>query len=195
MAVSNGALAYAIMIFVMTATPLAVLGCGLSVGAAASVIQWHLLCMFAPGFFTGRLIARHGLTSILLLGAALFVAGVSIAWSGTSLLHFGGALALNGLAWNFMFVGASTLLAQGFAEASAADRARAQAADEFVTFAAVATGSLLAGAVFDSQGWNAVNALILPWTALAALSTLCFWRIGRRPAKRFAAYRSARSFP
>ncbi|MCW8196937.1 MFS transporter [Verminephrobacter aporrectodeae subsp. tuberculatae] len=178
-AVSNSALGYAIMIFVMTATPLAVVACGLSVGEAASVIQWHLLSMFAPGFFTGRLIARWGVTCVLLSGAALFVAGVMLALSGTSLAHFGGALALNGLAWNFMFVGGSTLLTQGLANAGAADRARAQAANEFITFAVVATGSLLAGATFNSQGWNTVNGLVLPFVALAALSTLWLWRTSK----------------
>jgi MFS family permease len=178
-AVSNSALGYAIMIFVMTATPLAVVDCGLSVGVAASVIQWHLLSMFAPGFFTGRLIARWGVTPVLLLGSALFALGSMVALTGVSLFHFGCALALNGLAWNFMFVGGTTLLTQGFADASAADRARAQAANEFITFAVVAVGSLLAGVVFNSKGWSTVNWLVLPFVVLAVCSTLWLWSAKR----------------
>lgn len=179
-AVSNSALGYAIMIFVMTATPLAVLGCGLSVGAAASVIQWHLLSMFAPGLFTGRLIARWGVAPALLLGAGLFAAGSAVALSGLSLGHFAVALILNGLAWNLMFVGGTTLLAEGFADAPAADRARAQAANEFITFAAVAICSLFAGVLFDSGGWSRVNWVVLPFLGLAAGSTLWLQSIKRR---------------
>lgn len=171
-AVSNSAVAYAVMMLVMTATPLAVVGCGLTVGDAATVIQWHLFAMFAPGFFSGKLVARWGVRRVLLLGAALFTLATLPALLGLTRLHFGVALALNGLAWNLMFVGGTSLLTQGFAADAAVDRARAQAAGEFITFAAVACGSLAAGALYSNQGWVVVNLLVLPLLALAVGATL-----------------------
>lgn len=182
-AVANSAVAYAVMMFVMTATPLAVLGCGLSVGAAATVIQWHLFAMFAPGFFSGKLVARWGVQRVLLLGAALFGLAALPALLGLTQLHFGIALALNGLAWNLMFVGGTSLLAQGFAADSAVDRARAQAAGEFITFAAVAGASLAAGALYASQGWAAVNLLVLPLLALAVGATLWQRQVQQRAGR------------
>ncbi|MEJ6006159.1 MFS transporter [Paucibacter sp. AS339] len=172
-AAGHSALAAGLMMFVMTSTPLAVLGCGLAVEQAASVIQWHLLAMFAPGFFSGRLIARWGVLRVLWLGAALFGAGSLLALSGLSLPHFGLALVLNGAAWHCMFVGASTLLTQGFAADSPADRARAQAANEFITASVAASGSLLAGWVFDRYGWATVQAAI--WPGLLTAATLAAW--------------------
>ena len=174
-AVTNSTLGYATMIFVMTATPLAVLGCGLTVGNAASVIQWHLLAMFAPGFFTGRLIERWGVFTIQLAGGALYVLGGVVALTGTSLTTFVCALALYGVAWNFSFVGGTNLLMQVLVHASPADRARAQAANEFLTFAAVAIGSLLAGATFDASGWGTVNWLVFPLSA--AMVSVTLWSL------------------
>ncbi len=169
-AAGHSALAAGLMMLVMTATPLAVLGCGLGVDQAASVIQWHLLAMFAPGFVSGRLIARWGPLRLLWLGAALFGAGSLAALSGLSLPNFGLALMLNGAAWHAMFVGASTLLTQGFAEASPADRARAQAANEFITATVAASGALLAGWVFERYGWDTVQ--IALWPALLGAAAL-----------------------
>jgi MFS family permease len=171
-AASNSALAAGMMMFVMTSSPLAVVGCGLPVSVAAAVIQWHLLAMYMPGFFSGRLIARFGVTPILALGAVLFGFGSAVALAGESPFLFGLALMLNGLAWNFMFVGASTLLTQSFADDSPADRARAQAANEFITAAVAASGSLLAGMVFNAWGWSAIQIGTLPLLALAASATL-----------------------
>ncbi|MCV2358579.1 MFS transporter [Paucibacter sp. TC2R-5] len=171
-AATNSALAAGMMMFVMTSSPLAVVGCGLPVSVAASVIQWHLLAMYVPGFFSGRLIARFGVAPILGLGAALFGLGSAAALAGETPLLFGLALMLNGLAWNFMFVGGSTLLTQGFADDSPADRARAQAANEFITAAVAAGGSLLAGVVFNAWGWSAIQVGILPLLALAGGATL-----------------------
>lgn len=169
----NSGLAAGMMMFVMTSSPLAVVGCGMPVTTAAAVIQWHLLAMYLPGFFSGRLIARWGVTPILGLGAGLFALGSAVALGGLSPWHFGLALMLNGLAWNFMFVGASTLLTAGFADASPADRARAQAANEFITAAVAASGALLAGVVFNAWGWSAIQWGLLPLLALVVGVT---WR-------------------
>ncbi|MCV2351565.1 MFS transporter [Paucibacter sp. Y2R2-4] len=176
-AAGHSALAAGLMMFVMTSTPLAVLGCGLGVEQAASVIQWHLLAMFAPGFFSGRLIARWGVLRVLWLGAALFGAGSLLALSGLSLPHFGLALMLNGAAWHCMFVGASTLLTQGLAADSPADRARAQAANEFITASVAASCALLAGWVFERYGWATVQAAI--WPGLLTAAALAAWFSGR----------------
>ncbi|MFY7866271.1 MFS transporter [Roseateles sp.] len=176
-AAGHSALAAGLMMFVMTSAPLAVLGCGLGVDQAASVIQWHLLAMFAPGFFSGRLIARWGVLRVLWLGAALFGAGSLLALSGLSLPHFGLALMLNGAAWHCMFVGASTLLTQGLAADSPADRARAQAANEFITASVAASCALLAGWVFERYGWATVQAAI--WPGLLTAAALAAWFSGR----------------
>jgi MFS family permease len=172
-AVTNSALAAGMMMFVMTSSPLAVVSCGLPVAVAASVIQWHLLAMYVPGFFSGRLIARVGVAPVMGLGAVLFGLGSAVGLVGLTPWHFGLALMLNGTAWNFMFVGASTLLTQGFTAESPADRARVQAANEFITAGVAATGALLAGVVFNAWGWSAIQWGLLPLLLLVAGST---WR-------------------
>ncbi|MCV2370786.1 MFS transporter, partial [Paucibacter oligotrophus] len=181
-AATNSALAAGMMMFVMTSSPLAVVGCGLSVGVAASVIQWHLLAMYVPGFFSGRLIARWGVGPVLGLGAGLFGLGCAVALAGAAPFNFGLALMLNGAAWNFMFVGGSTLLTQSFAADSPADRARAQAANEFITAAVAAIGSLLAGVVYNAWGWSAIQLGVLPLLGLAAAATLYWATLQRRLA-------------
>ena len=180
-AASNSALAAGMMMFVMTSSPLAVVGCGLSVGVAATVIQWHLLAMYVPGFFSGRLIARFGVLPILTLGAVLFGLGSAVALAGATPVFFGLALMLNGLAWNFMFVGASTLLTQSFAADSPADRARAQAANEFITAAVAASGSLLAGVVYNAWGWSAIQIGVWPLLTMAAGATFYWTRLSVGP--------------
>ncbi|MBT9493650.1 MAG: MFS transporter [Paucibacter sp.] len=181
LAATHSALAAGMMMLVMTASPLAVVGCGLPVTVAASVIQWHLLAMYVPGFFSGRLIARWGAKPVSGLGAGLFAVGSTVALGGSTPLYFGLALVLNGMAWNFMFVGASTLLAQSFAADSPADRARAQAANEFITAAVAASGALLAGVVFNAWGWSAIQWGLLPLLILVAAAA---WRWGaRRPGQ------------
>ncbi|MCV2352699.1 MFS transporter [Paucibacter sp. B2R-40] len=192
-AAANSALAAGMMMFVMTSSPLAVVGCGLPVTVAASVIQWHLLAMYVPGFFSGRLIARFGVTPILGLGAALFGLGSAVALAGVTPLHFGLALMLNGLAWNFMFVGGSTLLTQSFADDIPADRARVQAANEFITAAVAAGGSLLAGVVFNGWGWPAVQWGVLPLQCLAAAATLSWAAAQRRLVNQTAVQQVAKA--
>jgi len=165
---------YTVMIFVMTASPLAVVGCGLPLGDAAFVIQWHLVSMFAPGFFSGKMVARWGSARVMLFGALLFAAGCGTALAGTSLPFFGIALALNGLAWNLMYVSATHALTQALELQSPQDRALGQSMGEFFTFTLVALGSLLAGTVFNRYGWTQVNVVVAP--LLLASVVLTLWR-------------------
>jgi MFS family permease len=161
---------YTVMILVMTATPLAMQHEGFGLPDAATVMQWHVLGMFAPSFVTGHLIARFGLPNILLTGVAVLVGSVAAAVSGQSIAHFWVALALLGIGWNFLFVGGSALLATTHAPA---ERGKVQGINELVIFAAVAVGSLLAGALVHTVGWATLNLLMLPLLLATAIST---WR-------------------
>ncbi|HEY9163187.1 MAG TPA: MFS transporter, partial [Magnetovibrio sp.] len=153
-AVLNSATSYGLMVLVMTATPLAMTACAFPIADTGSVIQWHVLAMFVPSFFTGTLIHRFGVLTILYSGMALFVASAGFATSGIELLNFTGALILLGVAWNFLFVGGTTLLTQAYRPN---EKAKTQGVNEFIVFAAAATGSFSSGGLFNVSGWDAVN--------------------------------------
>ena len=153
------ALGYGVMSLVMTATPLAMQRHAHDMGDTSFVIQWHVLAMFAPSFFTGRLIAAWGIRRILLSGALLGIGCVLINLSGTSLWHFWLALVLLGLSWNFLFIGGTTLLTRVYRPS---EKARVQASNDFVVFTTVALGSLSAGALQHRFGWQTVNLGVLP---------------------------------
>jgi MFS family permease len=162
--------AYAIMILVMTATPLAMRAAGFGLGEVAIVMQWHVLGMFAPSFVTGSLIDRFGLPRVLLAGAGALVGSISAAVAGQSMAHFWVALVLLGVGWNFLFVGGSALLATTHAPA---ERGKVQGVNELVIFTAVAIASLLAGVLLHAVGWAALNLTLLPFVLLTAAAT---WR-------------------
>ncbi|WP_206952967.1 MFS transporter [Trinickia acidisoli] len=170
-ALANNALGYMVMMFVMTATPIAAVECGHTIGDGARIIQWHLVGMFAPSFFAARLIARYGVLRVIGAGIALSAACGAIALSATSLPHFYAALACLGVGWNFMFVGGTTLLAQSYRPS---ERAKTQATSEFTTFACTALASLSAGQLLAHFGWSAVNVAIFPALGLAACTTLVY---------------------
>jgi len=176
-ALANSALGYAVMIFVMTATPLAALACALSVDQAASIIQWHLVGMFAPSFLAGPLIGRIGVTRVLLLGSGLIAMGAGIALSGIALEHFWLSLFLNGVGWNFLYVGGTTLMT---AVPRPAERARVQGIAEFITFGVTAAGSLAAGIAWQALGWQAVNLIALGLLAPTVAATLWHGAAARR---------------
>ncbi|MGG5808175.1 MFS transporter [Falsiroseomonas sp. CW058] len=173
----TGAIAYGTMNLVMTSTPLEMMACGFAVTASATVIQAHAVSMFAPGFVTGRLIARFGVRNIIAAGAALNAACVAVALTGEAFWNFTLALVLLGVGWNFMFVGATTLLSEAHAPE---ERVRAQTANDFIVFGTVACTALGSGAVHAGFGWNALNLLLLPALLVAMALTL------RRPAARAA---------
>jgi predicted MFS family arabinose efflux permease len=168
-AMGGAAVAYAVMLLVMTATPVAMVGHGHGVGDAVQVIQWHVLGMFAPSFFTGALIARFGAPRIMAVGFALLAGHVGIALAGTELLHFLSGLVLLGVGWNFAFIGGTTLLTSAYREG---EQAKAQAINDFVIFGTVAAASLSSGWLYHQFGWQTLNLVALPFLAVALVATL-----------------------
>ena len=162
-AASAGLVSYGLMAFLMTAAPMAMVGCGHSVGEAALGIQWHVLAMFAPSFFTGKLIARFGKRSITALGLVMIgLAGV-MALLGLDIFHFWGSLILLGVGWNFGFIGATALLTESYRPA---ERAKVQAFNDFLVFGTVAIASFGSGQLLHSVGWNGINIGMLPLVAV-----------------------------
>ena len=165
----------AVMVLVMTATPLAMIGHGYTLGFASLVVSWHVLAMFVPSFFSGALIARFGLRRMLGAGTALMVVSALVAIAGTSAAHFAVALVVNGLAWNFLFVGGSALLV-GVADGP--ERAVAQGLNELATFGCGAFATLASGALYFTLGWRALN--VAGVAATLALGVLIV-ALGRGP--------------
>ena len=176
-AVANGVLGYATMVFVMSATPLAAVACGHSSDDAIGIIRMHLLGMFAPSFVTGSLIARFGVTRVLLAGAGMLLASALAALSGIALYNFWAALALLGVGWNFLYVGGTTLLTAAYRPE---ERAKTQAANEFLTFGVVAMASFASGGVMARIGWNAINYATFPLLLIAAATTVWYATVSRR---------------
>jgi MFS family permease len=165
----TGAIAYGTMNLVMTSTPLEMMACGFAVTASATVIQAHAVAMFAPGFVTGRLIARFGVRPVIAAGVALNALCVVAAILGQSFGHFTLALVCLGVGWNFMFTGATTLLSESHRPE---ERVRAQSANDFIVFGTVACTALASGAVHAGFGWNVLNLALLPALAFALVLTL-----------------------
>ena len=158
--------AFSVMIMVMTATPIAMIAHHHEFDDAAFVIQWHALGMFAPSFVTGWLIVRIGLLNVMLIGAALLAGCIAINLSGTGVVHFWAANILLGAGWNFLFIGASTLLIETYRPP---ERAKAQSFNDFTVFGVVAVASLGAGVLHELVGWSAVNlGGILPVAGIVA---------------------------
>jgi MFS family permease len=150
-AIIAGALGYAVMSFVMTATPLAILDCDYAFGDAAFIIQWHVVGMYAPGFFTGNLIKRFGALKVIQAGAILNFVCLAVGLAGQDLMgNFWVSLVLLGIGWNFMFVGATTFLTENYRPS---EQARVQAINEFCVFGTVAIASLSAGTIYAGSGW------------------------------------------
>ncbi|WP_225783160.1 MFS transporter [Xenophilus sp. Marseille-Q4582] len=158
-AATAGVVSYGLMSFLMTAAPMAMVGCGFTVGEAALGIQWHVLAMFAPSFFTGRLIARWGKATVTALGLALIGASGLMALAGLELQHFWGSLVLLGVGWNFGFIGATAMVTETY---SASERAKVQALNDFLIFGTVAVASFGSGHLLGVSGWDAINAFMLP---------------------------------
>jgi MFS family permease len=176
-AVLGAAVGSGVMVLVMTATPLSMVGHHHQVADAAFVIQWHVLGMFVPSFFTGWLVKRFGLTPMMLTGVALLVVHVGIAMSGVALLHFASGLILLGIGWNFLYVGGSTLLTETYRPS---ERPRIQALNDFLIVGVVATSSFSAGALTEQFGWRGLNLAAVPLLLTAAIAIAAAAAHGRR---------------
>lgn len=165
-AVFAAMVAYAVMNILMTATPLAMIGCGFNFTKAAGVIEWHVLGMFVPAFFTGSLIEKFGSRMMILAGGVLFVVSIAINIHGVSIWHFRAALVVLGVGWNFMFIAATGLFSQSY---QSQNKAKAQAFNEFVVFGCVTVTALLSGWLESTVGWQNLNVYVLPFVLAVIL--------------------------
>ena len=163
-AIVSGTIGYAVMVLIMTATPLAMMAANFEFSHSAHVIQWHVLGMFVPSFFTGKLIARYGERTIVLIGCALLLACQVVNQIGHSYMHFTTALIALGVGWNFTFIGATTLLTRTY---RSAEKAKVQGINDFLIFTFSALASLFAGYWQNTLGWSVLNALMMPATLIA----------------------------
>jgi MFS family permease len=154
-----GVIAYPVMNLVMTSAPLAMKMCGLSLSDSNFGIQWHIVAMYGPSFFTGSLIARFGAPRIVALGLALEAVGAIIGLSGITAVHFWATLIVLGVGWNFAFVGASALVLETHRPQ---ERNKVQAFNDFLVFGMMAVGSFSSGQLLASFGWSAVNMVVFP---------------------------------
>jgi len=179
----SAALGYAMMSYLMTATPLQIVNVAkLGTSANATIIQWHVVAMFAPSFFTGHLISRFGVKTILTVGIVLYLTAIACALGGGGFWWYFSALALIGLGWNFLYIGGSTLVAS---VASPEERGRVQGMADLVTTTLVAIASLAAGALHSQFGWE-VLALVAVGPIMVIAVTLAWYavRSAAVPARR-----------
>ena len=172
----SASMGYGVMNLLMAATPLAMQQCGLSFDDAALVLEWHVIGMFAPGFFTGHLIKRFGTLPVMAVGLALNLLCVAIALSGLELQQFVVSLFLLGVGWNFLFTGSTTLALSAYRPE---EKDRAQAAINFCVFAVMALSSLTSGALVITQGWTWLNIGSIPPLLLTAAGLLWLQLKGR----------------
>lgn len=175
LAVASGVVSYGLMTFVMTAAPIAMVGHGHSVNHAALGIQWHVLAMFGPSFFTGMLITRFGKERITAVGLLIIALSAIVALSGRDLTHFWISLILLGVGWNFGFIGATAMVAECH---TPEERGKAQGANDFLVFGTVACASFFAGSLLHSSGWETINWLIFPSVAIILVPLV--WQSGRK---------------
>jgi MFS family permease len=165
-AVVCGVASYSMMNLVMTSAPVAMLDCQHSVTDATLGLQWHVVGMYAPSFFTGVLIARFGTDRIALLGLAIIAAGAMVALSGVAIWNFWTALVLLGVGWNFAFVGATALVTQCHRPN---ERNKVQAVNDFLVFGSMALCSFSSGKLLASYGWSMVAEVVLPAVGVAGV--------------------------
>jgi MFS family permease len=157
------------MNFLMTSTPIAMGVCGHPYGDAAFVISSHVVAMFAPSFLTGGLIKRLGVIQVMLAGALLNIASIGIALAGVAVANFWWSLVLLGVGWNFLYIGATTLLTETYRPE---ERAKAQGANETAIFVMMAVSSLSSGMIVTNAGWEKVNFAAAPLIAVVIAALL-----------------------
>ncbi len=177
-AVTGSALGYGVMSLLMTATPLAMGLCGHAYSSAALVIEWHVIGMFAPSFFTGSLIKRFGVLGVMFAGATLEALCVGIALSGILVANFWWALTLLGVGWNFLYVGGTTLLTECY---HPSEKAKAQGMHDFLVFLTTATSSFSSGLLMNSNGWQMLNYAAMP--VIAVIGAAIIWLALRQRAE------------
>src|SRR6478735_6463966 len=179
--VMAGMLAFGTMSFIMSASPLAIVGCGYPHAEAHWVIFMHVLGMFVPSFFTGNLINRFGATTVMSGGVALMLIGVVAALSGMTEWNFRIALTVNGVGWNFLFVAATALVTTCYRPN---ERGKAQALNDLLVFSTTATSSFMAGFLQDRWGWQPLNwfSVLLMLAAAAAVVWLRHQRASLSPS-------------
>ncbi len=165
-AVGGAAISYAVMVLLMTPTPLAMVGCGFNADQAGDVIRWHVIAMFAPSFVTGFLIQRFGSVSIVLCGALLLGASAIVAISGLQIFNFYVALIILGIGWNFGFIGSTAMLAESV---NAGERAVIQGTNDTVIALASTIASFGAGVLIGAFNWTTVAFIALPLVTLMIL--------------------------
>ncbi|MGA7938991.1 MAG: MFS transporter [Bradyrhizobium sp.] len=176
-----GVIAYPTMNLVMTSAPLAMKMCGLSLSYSNFGIQWHIVAMYGPSFFTGTLIARFGAPRVVAAGLLLEACGAIIGLSGITAVHFWATLIVLGLGWNFGFVGASALVLETHRPE---ERNKVQAFNDFLVFGMMAVGSFSSGQLLANYGWAAVNWVVFPPVLLGVTVLLVVSFTQRRAALR-----------
>ena len=182
LAVAAGVVSYGLMTFVMTAAPVAMVHTGHSVDHAALGIQWHVLAMFAPSFFTGKLMARFGKEKVTAVGMALIAISAVVALTSLDVGHFWAALTLLGIGWNFGFLGATAMVTDCH---TPEERAKVQGANDFIVFGTVAIASFSSGALLNASGWATLNWIVLPTTAFILVPLV--WSIRQTNERRSVA--------
>ena len=173
LAVVCGVVSFMLMNLIMTSAPLAMRMCGLPIEASNTAIQWHVVAMYAPSFFTGVLIARFGAHRVVAVGLLLLMGAGVVGLSGLSTAHFIAGMVLLGIGWNFGFVGASAMVLETHRPE---ERTRVQAFNDFLIFGAMVVVSFSSGGLLSTYGWAAVNWLVFPPVA-AALAFLLLARL------------------
>lgn len=171
-AVLSAMCGYGVMVFIMTATPLAVVSYNHSFEDAAFIIQWHILGMFIPSFFTGHLIRFFGVMPIIIIGTLFAAVSVVVNLLGVGLIQFWISLVALGMGWNFMFIGGTTLLTETY---KASEKAKTQAINDFLVFGTVAIASLCSGVLFNTIGWQGLNLAVAIPIVLFVLVTIWFY--------------------
>lgn len=173
-----GVISYPMMNLVMTSAPLAMKLCGLSLSDSNFGIQWHIVAMYGPSFFTGALIARFGAPRIVAAGLLLEAGAATIGLSGITAMHFWATLIVLGVGWNFSFIGASALVLETHRPQ---ERNKVQAFNDFLVFGMMAVGSFSSGQLLANYGWSAVNMVVFPPVAIGLIAlSLASWARRRR---------------
>lgn len=168
-AITSATIGYTVMSIMMVTAPLAILGYGGSVSVAALIMQFHVAGMYAPSFFTGKIIGKYGTRPTVLAGCALQIVASLIAFYGETVPAFAVALMLCGIGWNFMYVGSTVMLTQA---CSSDERATVQGANEFIMFSFVTAGSFAAATALNRYGWHGIQLLLATALLIAAIVTL-----------------------